>query len=124
MAKVKTTTVVINGAAAEVSQVVAVEDGTRNYIAFYASLGTCKISLGDVNHDDAYLSLAVGHYYETAVNFVGAASFSTTGAILHVIQDRNSQVSLTSDSLILTSDGENMTYNSEGQFDLRDPVFS
>ena len=113
MAKVFTTTVVVNGAAAEAAQVVAIDDEHRGYIALYAKTGTCKISLGDVTHADAYFSLAQGHYFETAVNFVGKVTFSTTGAVLHVIQDRASDVCLTSDSLILTYGGYNVTYNTD-----------
>jgi len=124
MAKVATTTVVVNGAAAEASQVVAIEDGTRAYIALYAKTGTCKISLGDGTHADTYMSLGPGNYFETAVNFIGQVEFSTTGAVLHIIQDRDSQCGLTSDNLMLTSDGETMTYSARGSRLLPTPVFS
>ena len=107
---VMTTTVVVNGAAAEAAQVVAVADVRRRYIGLYAKTGTCKLSLGEQAHAGSYLSLSQGKYFEMAVNYGDKVTFSTTGAVLHVIQDINSNVALTSDSLILTSDGDTLTY--------------
>jgi len=105
-----TTTVVINGAAAEAAQVVAIADRRRKYIGLYSKTGTCKFSVGEQAHAGSYMSLAQGHYFEMAVNYGDKVTFSTTGAVMHVIQDIDSNVALTSDSLILTSDAINMTY--------------
>lgn len=126
MASIRTATLVVNGAATEGSQVVAVSDSRRRYIGLYAKTGTCKLSLGEVTHANAYMSLAQGNLLELAVNILDKITFSTTGAVLHVIQDMDSNVCLTSDSLILTSDGYNMTYNAKdaGRKLLNTPVFS
>jgi len=125
MVNVRTTTVVINGAAAEASQQVAIADNNRKYIALYAKTGSCKVSLGDVTHANAFLVIGAGNYFETDVNFQGAIHYSTTDTVLHVIQDINSSVCLTSDNLILTSDGYNMTYNIDlSTSSLSSPVFS
>jgi len=124
MVNVRTTTVVINGAAAEASQKVAIADNNRRYIALYAKTGSCKVSLGDVTHANAYMVIAEGNYFETDANLIGAIHFSTTGTVLHVIQDIDSNVCLTSDSLILTSDGYNLTYNTaDVKGSLSAPVF-
>ena len=110
MASTMTTTVVVNGAAAEAEQIVAVRDLKRVYIGLYAKTGTCKISLGEVTHANAYMSLAEGNLFETSVNTLDKVTFSTTGTVLHVIQDRDSKVVLTYDNLVLTYDGEPMAY--------------
>ena len=125
MVNVRTTTVVINGATEEASQQVAIADNNRKYIALYAKTGSCKVSLGDVTHANAFLVIGAGNYFETDVNFQGAIHYSTTDTVLHVIQDINSSVCLTSDNLILTSDGYNMTYNIDlSTSSLSSPVFS
>jgi len=108
---VDTTTVVINGAATEAAQVVAVADHKRKYIGLYSKTGTCKFSLGEGTHADDYMSLAQGNYFEMAVNYGDKVTFSTTGAVLHVVQDIDSNVALTSDNLVLLSDSVTMTYS-------------
>lgn len=115
MASVRTTTVVINGAAAEASQVVAVADKERRYVGLYAKTGACKVSFGEGTHANDYLVISQGNLLELAVNVLDKITFSTTGAVLNVIQDIESKVSLTSDNLILTTDGYNMTYNTRDQ---------
>jgi len=123
MANVRTTTLSINGAAAEAEQVVAVADPKRKYIGIYSHTGSCKVSLGEGDHASTYITIAQGNLFELAINTIDKITFSTTGAVLRIIQDINSNVSLTSDSLILTYDGYNLYYNvSINKLDI--PVFS
>lgn len=115
MASVMTTTQRFNGAAAEAVQVVAVADHRRKYIGLYASTGSCKVSIGEVVHANTYITLAQGNLMELAVNYLDKVQFSTTGAVLTVIQDINSAVVATYDFLTLTYDGYPMYYRSAVQ---------
>lgn len=122
MASIMTNTIVVNGAAAEASQVVAVRDLKRKYIGLYARTGSCKVSLGEVTHADAHMIIAEGNILELAVNTLDKIEFSTTGTVLHVIQDRDSKIVLAYDNLVLTSDGEPLAYQQRA-FDVP-PVFA
>lgn len=110
MANIFTTTSSFNGAAAEASQVVAVADDKRKYIGLYSLTGSCKVSFGEVTHSSAYIVIAEGNMLELAINPQDKVQFSTTGTVLRVIQDIDSKVVLSSDSLALTSDGYPLTY--------------
>lgn len=123
MANVKTTTLSINGAAAEAVQTVAVADPKRKYIGLYAHTGSCKVSLGEGTHASTYITIAQGNLFELAINTIDKIQYSTTGTVLRVIQDISSNVCLTSDSLILTYDGSNLYYNGSVN-KLAIPVFS
>lgn len=111
---VMTTTVVVNGAASEAAQVVAVADKRRRYIGLYARLGGCKVSYGEGTHANDYVVIAQGNYMELLVNPHDKVSYSTTGTVLTIIQDRDSSVATTYDNLVLTyaATGLNITYNS------------
>ena len=121
MSSIKTTTIVVNGAAAEAAQVVAIEDDRRKFIALYAKTGSCKVSLGNGTHANDYMVLAEGNLLELDVNTLDKVTYSTTDTVLHVLQDIDSNVALTSDNLILTSDGEVIYYKKKRNLSV--PVF-
>ena len=110
MVSVRTVTSVINGAAAEAEQVVAVADDRRRYIALYAKTGTCKVSIGKTPHADSYMSIAEGNLLEMEVVTLGKVVFSGTGSVLNVIQNIDSKIVLSLDNLSLTYGGEPLAY--------------
>jgi hypothetical protein len=117
----RTTTVVVNGAAGEAVQVVAIRDLKRQYVGLYSQLGSCKISIGEGNHANESFVIAAGNLYELQANTLDQISYSTTGTILNIIQDRDSYVTMTYDFLVLTYDGSTIAYNKRAV--LAPPVF-
>lgn len=115
MASVRTTTSRFNGAAAEAEQVIAVADHRRKYIGLYSMTGNCKVSFGEGAHATTYFTIAAGNLLELAINPLDKVTFSTTGTVIQVIQNVNSAVVLSSDYLVLTTDGYPMTYTAKDQ---------
>ena len=109
---IRTTTQSFNGSAAEAVQEVAISDNGRRYIGLYSLTNTCKVSFGDGTHASTYLSIAAGNLLEIDTSILDRVYFSTTGAVLRVIQDIDSKVILSSDSLTMTSDGLSLYYSS------------
>ena len=107
MPNVDLTAFMVDGTAA--AQVIAPNDPHRKYISFQASDDACLIYPGEGTAGN--FELDDGERLEFNVNITSKFSLIGNSLELHVFQDINSDVCLSSDNAMLTSDSIPIYYN-------------
>lgn len=93
------------------AQVIVPNDYRRKYVALVAATGAIEVSVGEVTHADAYISIAQGNMFEYNVNCTSKYQYTGAATEVVVMQDADSTICLSSDNLMLTYDGSPLTYN-------------
>lgn len=108
-----TTTIAVDGIE-DIPVEVAVQDDHRKYITLYARTGSCKVSLGDVDHETGSLIIAQGNQLDLERINGSRVLFSkedTNDALLHVTTGIGDNTVLTSDDKVLTYNGTVLYHN-------------
>lgn len=119
---IETNTISVDGTASP--QRIALHDGHRRYLALYAKLGACEISIGEGDHAAHTIVIQQGNIFEPTPPIGNAIYYTGVGTTLLIISGVGRPALLAYDSILISYSGIPLTYHSAGDcLYLPPPVF-